>query len=219
MSSSSINHELNDTSTFDSFSFSDSEVLLNLSNKRKQCKHQKIPQNEEVTTDFQFDRFGDEGNAIRVPCDVKFGTSVSIRLMWIESFKEVMSDNFIVTEKLFKSRIQLQCMYKGNTGATFESTPFYTNGTKFVQGKHTCTEWRDTLSSELKLASQTIKGLHDEIEILSEQSPTDTIYEKTVLRVQTPKQTLKSSNRAGFNSGILSSLAPIVEQSSITVDK
>ncbi|CAC5385019.1 unnamed protein product [Mytilus coruscus] len=358
MSTLNIDSELNDTSTFDSFSFSDSEVLPNVSNQRKQRKSKKIPNNEEVTTDFQFDRFGDEGNAIRVPCGVKFGTSVN-RFLWIESFKEVMSENFIVTEKLFKNGVQLQCMYKGNTGTKFVSTTFYTNGIILVQGKHTCTEWRDTyfskikdkvnykenevsntlrindgqthqkdvlpendsmidsqtvpkdissiqdntiihqnvntasnstaepsdqphyhsfpdnvvnllqslnlnistltsqnatliqilhdketeinklrheceeskgsdqilqvqisrLSSELKLANQTIKGLHDEIEILSKQPLTDIIHKKAVQRVQTPKQKVKSTNHASFNSGILSSSTPIVEQRPIIVDK
>ncbi|CAC5361858.1 SHROOM [Mytilus coruscus] len=123
MSTSNIDNELKDTSIFDSFSFSDSEVLPNVSNQRKPLrKSKKIPRNEEVTTDFQFDRFGDEGNAIRVP----------------------------LTDKIFKSGVQLQCIYKGNTGTKFVSTTFYTNGTILVQGKHTCTEWRDTYFSKIK---------------------------------------------------------------------
>ncbi|CAC5422431.1 unnamed protein product [Mytilus coruscus] len=88
MSTTNVNSEFN--STLDSFSFSDSELLVNEScnvNEQKCRKNKKILPNEEVSTDFQFDRFDDEGNAVRVPCDIKFGTTLTRKHLWIEALQ------------------------------------------------------------------------------------------------------------------------------------
>ncbi|CAC5406626.1 unnamed protein product [Mytilus coruscus] len=149
MSTTNVNSEFN--STLDSFSFSDSEFSVNEScnvNQQKCRKNKKILPNEEVSTDFQFDRFDDEGNAVRVPCDIKFGTTLTRKHLWIEACKEVMLGKFTVTENVTRNGLQLQCSTKSE--GKFVSITFYTNGTILVQGKHICITWRDTYFSKIR---------------------------------------------------------------------
>ncbi|CAC5356856.1 unnamed protein product [Mytilus coruscus] len=111
-------------------------------------KNKKILPNEVVSTDFQFDRFDDEGNAVRVPCDIKFGTTLTRKHLWIEACKEVMLGKFTVTENVTRNGLQLKCSTKSE--GKFVSITFYTNGTILVQGKHTCITWRDTYFSKIR---------------------------------------------------------------------
>ncbi|CAG2203260.1 unnamed protein product [Mytilus edulis] len=117
--------------------------------KRNAGKTRKyILRNEEVSTDFQFDRFDDEGNAIRVPCDIKFGTTLTRKHLWVEACKEVMLGKFTVTEHVTRNGLQIQFSTKSE--GKFVSITFYTNGTILVQGKHTCITWRDKYFSKIR---------------------------------------------------------------------
>jgi hypothetical protein len=85
MASSEENDQRNDT-----FLFSDSELFNNISqqNYKEKRRNRRILQNEKITTDIQFDHFDDDGNAIKVPCDFKFGTALKRKVYWITLFKD-----------------------------------------------------------------------------------------------------------------------------------
>ena len=73
----------------DEHCLSDSEILINLDkSKVKRVKSKKkLSPNEEVLTDWQFDHFNEERMAVKVPCDVKFGTTVARVPIWIKNIK------------------------------------------------------------------------------------------------------------------------------------
>ncbi|CAC5393916.1 unnamed protein product [Mytilus coruscus] len=158
MSSTSVNAEFN--STLDSFSFSDFEPSVNEScnlNQQKCRKNKKILPNEEVSTDFQFDRFDDEGNAVRVSCDINFGTTLNRKHLWIELCKEVMSGKFTMRENVTRNRLQLQCSTKSE--GKFVNITFYTNGTILLQEKHTCITCQTAAKADFRNDSPTIPNV------------------------------------------------------------
>ena len=78
------------THFYSTFFFCDSELFNNIlqKNYNEKRRNRRILQNEKITTDMQFDHFDDDGNAIKVPRDVKFDTALKRKVHWITLFKD-----------------------------------------------------------------------------------------------------------------------------------